>query len=534
MREKFIVTATPPTTNGDLHIGHIAGPYLGADVFSRFQRLKGSEVIYVSGADNNQSYVVTTSEKLSRDPVGLCEEFTDRIKGTLKKAAIDIDAFTSPDYKHEEFVKSFFNDLHEKNAFVCQTKDIWYSEEEKRYLFESYISGFCPTCSEPTKGGICESCGHPNDLTDLVLPKCSISQSGNISKRKIKGLFFELEKFRPQLRAFYDSRKGIWRRHILALVDELLAERLIDYPITYPSSWGIKFPHGEFRDTVINVWAEMLPGLIHSTRIAKNLDGGRCNIWHKQSGYKLVQFLGYDNSFFFAVLHLALLIASGKEWILPDYIITNEFYLLDYRKFSTSQGHVVWARDILETVPCDELRFYLCFSNPEMYQTNFSEHEMRNFSRKMLVEPLGKLMFQMSTLFEGKKGISLSMNDTSELLQKTVGRYYKLLEESFSPATFSLCGASRTLAAFISWLVRYAEESRGVTILDQSKRRKSVVDMAYALLALIAFSSPIMPNLSQKLKMLLGISAKMNWDLPMSVDSMNLAALPEDVKTLLS
>jgi len=533
MKEKFIVTATPPTTNGDLHVGHIAGPYLGADVFSRFQRLKGSEVIYVSGADNNQSYVVTTSEKLGCNPNELCEDFTKRIKTTLTKAAIDITAFTSPNDKHEEYVKSFFKDLYEKGLFVSKTKEMWFSEEENRYLFESYISGLCPNCSEATKGGICESCGHPNDLTDLVFPKSSFSQSGKIVKKPIKGLFFELEKFRPQLKAFYESKKGIWRRHILELVDELLAKPLIDYPITYPSNWGIKFPHETFQNTVINVWAEMLPGLMHSTGIAREQSVGTDLFWHKESNYKLVQFLGYDNSFFFAIVHVALLMANRDKWILPNDIITNEFYLLDYKKFSTSQNHVVWAQDILNTVSSDELRFYLCFSNPETCQTNFSEEDMRDFNRKMLVGPLERLIFQINNLFKNQRGVSVSVNDTSELFQRTLKRYYKVLEKTFSPEAFSLCEASRTLASFISWLVIYSDE---LNVGGKGEQMKNVVmaDMAYALVALIAFSHPLMPNFSQQLKLFMGINSEIHWDLPYSIHSVNLVALPENVKVFFS
>ena len=320
----------------------------------------------------------------------------------------------------------------------------------------------------------------------------------------------------------------------MTLMDELLAGRLLDYPITYPSDWGIQFPNGEHRDTVINVWAEMLPGLMHSTNTATNQEADGHNVWRKQNGYQLVQFLGYDNSFFFAVLHLALLIAARDEWILPDYIITNEFYMLDYKKFSTSQGPVLWARDVLEKVPCDQLRFYLCFSNPELYQTNFSEYEMWNVIAKMLVEPLEKFIFQTRNLFAERAGDSICMSETSDFLHRTVQRYSNLLEGSLSPATFSLCEASRTLAAFISWLARYAEELRTGTAREQNSERKSVSDMAYGLVALIAFSSPIMPNFSQRLKTLLGVSCKTSWELPKRVGSINPAALRQDVKGLFS
>ena len=379
---KVIITSTPPTPNGDLHVGHVSGPYLAADVHARFLRSQGKSVAYVSSSDDNQSYVVTTAKRLGVRPRQLAREQAERIRHTLAKASIAIDAFTVPDRRHVEFVQQFFLQLYEANILARKKKTAFWCREHGRYVFESYLKGYCRHCFSPTAGGICEACGHPNDASTILDPQCGVDPRHTLERREVETIVLELERFRSRIRRFYADKWRTWRPHALRLVDELLENELPDYPISYISDWGIPAPFPRLDGRVLNVWAEMFPGLMRTVEFVEarqhgNGSDGR-KIWHPDSGNELIQFLGYDNSFFFFVVHLVLALARPNECILPTSIVTNEFYQLDNFKFSTSKNHAIWARDLLDRRPVDEVRFYLALSNPEHQKANFTETDRKS------------------------------------------------------------------------------------------------------------------------------------------------------------
>lgn len=361
---RTIVTVTPPTPNGDFHVGHLAGPYLAGDAFSRYRRLKGDDVRFVSSADVNQSYVVTTAERMSVAPAALASEIYRDMLTTLRAAQISFDVFNEPDARHVAHVQGFFADLKDRGEIVVQRRRLPFSRSKERYLFESYAAGWCRTCWSRTAGAICEACGHPNDSQSLDAPP----DDTDIEWHNVPTAVLEIERFRERLTRFYADKDGVWRPHILGLVRELLATRLPDYPLTYPSAWGVPAPFAETPGQVMNVWAEMLPGLMNSTALA---GPGTEDWWTAQEqSANLVQFLGFDNGFFFSIVHPTLLWAGGVP-TLPGIIITNEFLQLDGSKFSTSKRHLIWARDLVAEHGSDEVRMYLALINPEHQKTNF-------------------------------------------------------------------------------------------------------------------------------------------------------------------
>ena len=319
MQKRYIVTATPPTPNGDFHVGHLAGPYLGADLFARFQRMRGNDVVYVSSSDRNQSYVVTTAERLGIAPERLASDCHREMVKTLAAGRISVDAFNAPDTAHCAMVEAFFSKLEARGHVKRKTRRTPYSPGEGRHLFESYLSGFCPTCWAATAGAICETCGHPNDADSLELP--AARSGGVIEFVETEVAVLELESFRDRFEAFYAEKRGQWRPHLMEFVEEMLARPLPDYPLTYLSQWGIPAPFPGLEGQVLNVWAEMLPGLMNSTREAckaanQHAEKGLA-FWHKDDGAELVQFIGYDNAFFFAFVHLALTWGVGETILRP-------------------------------------------------------------------------------------------------------------------------------------------------------------------------------------------------------------------------
>ncbi|MGJ4860551.1 class I tRNA ligase family protein [Labrys sp. La1] len=512
MSRTFIVTATPPTPNGDFHVGHLSGPYLGADIFSRYQRMRGNQVRYVCSADRNQSYVVTTAERLGKNPDRMATACHGEMRQTLEAADIHMDAFNMVDDDHVAFVQSFLAKVEANGHAVRKPWRFPYSVSEDRYLFESFVSGHCPVCWSPTAGAICEACGHPNDTRTLELVSSSRS-AGDIDYREVEIAVLELERFRSQFTAFYESKRGIWRPHVVEFAFEMLSKPLPDYPLTYPSDWGIPAPFAGLEGQVLNVWAEMLPGLINSTRIADGEkstgDGGRTGLWSLGRQAELVEFLGYDNSFFFTFVHPALAWAHGDCRIV-DTILTNEFFELENFKFSTSKGHLIWGRDLLRERDVNAVRFYLALANPEYQKMNFTQGAMDQLVEVRLSRPYKEAA---SGILEAAAALGLSGQRwriderTAGSLGGVLARFARFHEiETFSP--------QRIAEHLSQLLVRIAAGSRHA-LSPRLARAEAIEEVRYlaALFQLVLplITRPLMPAFSDRLSQAFAKGATDAW-----------------------
>lgn len=503
----FLVTATPPTPNGDLHVGHLSGPYLAADIFTRYQRMRGNEVIYLCSADDHQSYVMTTASRRAWEPAKLVEHYTQTIKGTLRAAQIEIDLFPSAlgNSQHIAFVQSFFKSLYEQGILVTRQSKGYYCRGCARHLFESFVKGRCPYCGEGAAGNLCEACGRVNDPIELIDPTCSLCHARPETVER-RGLYLPLERYRSQLAEFYASRSS-WRPHLRALCRWLVAHPLPDYPISYPTSWGIPVPVEGMEGQAINVWAEMYPGHIATTRAlgAVRDDPGLADrLWG--GGATLVQFLGYDNSFFNAVLHVALGLAAGRRYALPEHIITNEFYLLSGEKFSTSRNHAIWGSDILQKVQADVLRHYLCRTNPEHMQTSFSmEHFAAQSRQELSGNWSGLINAFLEHIHSQNRGVIPATPELDLQARGLLGWAREGLERFYGQDAFSLLHASATLQAYVEGCRDYLE--RSVLTVTEKKGpgySRRLGSLAYLIKGLAYLCAPMMPVFAQQLWAALG------------------------------
>ena len=375
----WLITTTPPTPNGDLHVGHMSGPYLAADIFKRARIALGDSAVYVCYGDDNQSYVVTTADRLGTDPTKLMDKGNADIQETLDAYHIDMDQYTRPDNKHSSAVGDAIRLLISRKLIVEKEVNQLCNKTTGMPVYEAFASGYCNVCLLETKGGICEACGHPNDPVDLIQKSSGVSDDTQLIQKTAKCLVLPVEDYREEIIEFYRMKRGVWRPHLIQLVDELLSKPLADYPISHTSSWGIPIGLPEWDGHVINVWAEMGLGLLHL------LNQHRDDTEMQKGRY--VQFLGYDNSYFFAIVHPVLQFALKRAGIertnLPEFIFTNEFYYLDNRKFSTSQGHALWGRELLEHLSVDEARLYLSLNSPELSEANFQLSEAKIFVKSL-------------------------------------------------------------------------------------------------------------------------------------------------------
>jgi methionyl-tRNA synthetase len=385
------IISPPPTPNGDLHLGHLAGPYLSADVLQRYQRLRGRKCVSAISVDLNQSYVVTTAERLTLEPTELAQCQFHNIHATLAAAEICFDVVGMPDANYTAYIQDWFRRLYAGGELEKVETTVPYDASRDQFLFEAYASGWCPTCLAAAKGNICEACGHPNEPARLFnLHATGGRRSESLEMRRQSGLVLNLECWRDQLTRHLLGALPELRPNLRRLIEELLSGTLPAFPITFPSTWGIPAPFPNCRDLVLNVWAEMVPGHYYWLERAHAAKGGVSPLIGGGTPVDYVQCLGFDNSFFYACAHLALAFAAqelGIEALIPRAIVTNEFYQLDSFKFSTSQGHAIWGRDFLQEVPVDEARFYFAWSNPETQQSNFLARTSKLSSTKSSARP---------------------------------------------------------------------------------------------------------------------------------------------------
>jgi len=507
MARKTIITATPPTPNGDLHVGHICGPYLGADIYNRFLKMKGESSTYVSYSDHNQTYVVSTAAKINAKPTELANDYADKIRETLSMAGIKADTFHNPDNEHSVFVQEFFRKLYDAGKLTTKTKSVWMDAVNKTMIFESYLSGYCSVCFAQTAGAICENCGHPNDAANIKMPCNAIAPENGLIKSEVKLVVLELEHYREKIKNFFADKSKHWRPHLLQLVDELLARPLPDYPITYVSDWGIPAPFHGHEGQVLNVWAEMMPGLVHAAEVAVGKRSDGVLHWDTASDTRIVQFLGYDNSFFFALVHLALSFADG-ELRQPDFIVTNEFYEFENFKFSTSKRNLIWGRDLLNEVPKDRVRYYLALSNPEFQKVNFTRSSMDKLLEVRLLTPWRKLN---ETLTSAALEAGVCIGDCLEVtdahwseLQTILDRFEQFYEvEKFSPQRIA-----EQISALLIYAGNYLESDLAV---DVQKR----IGFVYALLAMVlpVIFGPLMPEMSESIRNALGLLPVIRWQI---------------------
>jgi len=493
MSDRYIVIVPPPTPNGNLHVGHFAGPILASDVFSRACRARGDEVLFATGTDDSQSYVVTTAARREVSPDALCKRSTEEIEDSLTQLEISIDGFAPFDSEYRSTCLKFLTELFDAGKFVWKDKE-FFVRANGEVLYEAFVKGLCPTCLAVTCGGLCESCGHPNNFAEVTEPFVALNPTEPMTRQRFRILVLELERYRGQLEAYYAAKGRFLRPHIRRLMDELFAAPLPDFPITYPGSWGLPAPFEGASGQVINAWAEGMPASMYCTAVAARRRGLACpaadTLWRSEHGFKLLYFMGFDNSYFWGMSHLALLMAFDGRYILPDMMVTNEFYELENEKFSTSKGHVIWAPQIAEEYARDATRFHLCWTNPEHHRTNFSRREMEKLilgrvapAWKSLVENAQELLSRIPSA-----ATHLSFADASRVrvdkMRQTIGACY-------DAKTFSLRDAANLILMHIE---RLQAASRDLGEGRRAFTSEGAGNIWHELINLLHLGSPIMTD----------------------------------------
>ncbi|MFJ3829458.1 class I tRNA ligase family protein [Streptomyces sp. NPDC090046] len=493
MTRRTVIIAPPPTPNGDLHTGHLAGPYLAGDVYARYLRASDRPVIFTSGTDDSQTYVVASAARAGLTPEELALRSATQIRATLEAAGISVDGFAPFDKGYRQTVIDFVTDLHSEGAFRLKTVLLPYVEATGEYLMEGLVAGDCPVCLVESRGGLCESCGHPNNFDELLRPRSTVDPDAVVTHREAQILVLPMEEYRDRLADYYVRHRDVLRPHTAQLVREALDRPLPDFPITYPTAWGIPAPFSETPGQVLNAWAEGMAASMYCTWYAAEQLGEHTDRfdehWLSEHGIDLVYFLGFDNVYFWGMTHLALLMAHGDRYVEPHAIVSNEFYELENQKFSTSKGHVVWAADLVAEVPRDLVRFYLALTAPEHSRTNFSHEALDTLSSSRLVQPWNRLAGRLDELLAGLPADALlPVSPTgAEEAGIVVGRF----RSHYELESFSLHRAADLIVVHLDRLQGQADRVSADVPTDLG-------DLALAVRTLTACAAPLLVDLAAR------------------------------------
>lgn len=398
---KILVTSALPYANGDIHLGHLAGAYLPADIYVRYQRLKKRDVIYICGTDEHGVPVTISAEKQNKTPKQVVDHYYGSIKSSFHDFGMTFDNFSRTSLKvHHKLAQDFFLKIYKKGLIYPQEVEQFYCARCKRFLPDRYIVGTCPKCNkEGARGDQCESCGHWLEPFQLIDPRCVVCGE-TPKKTRTKHWYFKLSEFQDKLSEWIAGKKD-WKETVLSFVQGWLREGLQDRPITRDLSWGVPVPLPEAKGKVLYVWFDAPIGYISST-IEWSQQQGKPDLWKDYwfgRDTKLVHFIGKDNIVFHALIWPAMLMAYG-DYVLPADIPANQFLNLEGGKFSTSKDYAIWLPDYLKEFKADSLRYALTRNAPEARDTDFTWRDFQVWHNNELADILGNFINRTVTFIK--------------------------------------------------------------------------------------------------------------------------------------
>jgi methionyl-tRNA synthetase len=417
MAEKILVCTAWPYANGDLHIGHLAGSYLPPDIFARYHRLAGNDVLMVSGSDSHGTPITVRADAEGASPREVFERFHARFLDSFQQIGVSYDLFTHTDTEnHQRIAQDIFLACLNNGYLYTETQRQLYSETEGRFLPDRYVEGTCPNCGYPgARGDQCDNCGKLLDATELINPRSKTDGSTPVI-RETEHFFFDLPQLSDRLWAYLNDDKEHWRPTVLNFSRGYLKEGLMGRPITRDIEWGIPIPLEGYPQKRLYVWFEAVMGYFTaSVEWAHNAgQPERWKEWWYDSAAKTFYFMGKDNIPFHTIIWPGELMAverlyeddPEKRLNLPYDVAANEFLNMESQKLSTSRNWAIWAPDLLERYDPDPVRYYLTAIAPETRDTDFTWRDFIRRNNDELVATWGNLVNRMLSFayrhFEGR------------------------------------------------------------------------------------------------------------------------------------
>jgi methionyl-tRNA synthetase len=516
-KETFTITAALPYANGPIHIGHLAGVYIPADIYARYKRLTDNEVAFICGSDEHGVAISLASKKASISPKELIDKYDNIIKSSFKEFGISFDNYSRTSKKiHHETSLELFNILKEKDLFSLKKSEQFYDSKENQFLADRYISGDCPICNaKDAYGDQCEKCGSTLSPEELKNPKSTISDSTPVLK-ETKHYYIKLNEYEEFLRNWITvENKDKWKANVIGQVKSWLDSGLKPRAVTRDLDWGIPVKVDGDDGKVLYVWFEAPIGYISSTKEwAKNNNKDWEHYW-KNPKTNLIHFIGKDNIVFHCIIFPIMLKMFG-DFILPKNVPANEFLNLEGDKISTSRNWAVWLHEYLIEFPDmqDVLRYVLTATCPETKDNDFTWKEFQTRNNSELVAIYGNFTNRVLSLidkyYEGKIPNPKALDDGDNKILKVVVSLKNEMESNldefkFREALKNLIGIARIgnkhLADNEPWKIKS----------ENPERVEQILKTSFEIVTYLAvLSEPFLPFTSEKLKKMIGIN-KTGW-----------------------
>jgi methionyl-tRNA synthetase len=393
LADKILVTAALPYANGPLHVGHLAGAYIPADVYVRYQRLNQTDILFVCGSDEHGVPITIRADKEKVTPRVIVDRYHTLMKASFERLGVSFDNYSRTSLPlHHKISQDFFLNLYQKGHIREQSVDQYYCPTCRRFLPDRYIEGECPHCHGPgARGDQCEACGRWLEPEQLIDPKCKVCGSSP-ELRTTKHWYFKLSDFQKRLEEWQGSKTD-WKSNVREFCSGWFQEGLTDRPITRDIDWGIPVPLEGAQGKVLYVWFDAPIGYISSSVEWAEKQGTpeRWRDYWLDPKTRLIHFIGKDNIVFHAIVWPASLMAHG-EFILPAQIPANEFLTIEGEKISTSRNWAIWVDEFLDVFPPDPLRYYLESIAPENKDADFAWKDFQGHNNSELADVLGNLI----------------------------------------------------------------------------------------------------------------------------------------------
>lgn len=511
--KRYTVTAALPYTNGPIHIGHLAGVYVPADIYARYLRLTGNDVAYICGSDEHGVAIPMRAKKEGVSPQEIIDKYHTIIKQSFKDFGISFDNYSRTSSKiHHKTASDFFIDLHKKGDFIEQVTAQLYDAEANQFLADRFVVGTCPKCGfEESYGDQCEHCGTSHNGTDLINPKSAIT--GNTpTLKETKHWFLPLDKHESFLREWIiDGHKSDWKSNVLGQVKSWIDDGLRPRAVTRDLEWGIPVPVDGGEGKVLYVWFDAPIGYISSTKEWAERKGKNWEDYWKDENTKLVHFIGKDNIVFHCIIFPSMLKAHGG-YILPENVPANEFLNLEGNKLSTSKNWAVWLHEYLEEFPNqqDVLRYTLTANAPENKDNDFTWKDFQAKNNNELVAIFGNFINRVVVLtnkyYDGQVPVAGEFTEVDEDTLAAIKHFPESIGKSIQRYRFR--EASQELMNLARLGNKYlADEEPWKVIKVDKERVKTIMYVALQISAALAVvSEPFLPFTSDKLKKMLHIS----------------------------
>ncbi len=443
-REKILVTSALPYVNGPLHLGHLSGAYLPADIYVRYKRLNGDDIIYICGSDEHGVPITISADKENVSPQVIIDRYHELNYDAFKKFGMSFDNYSRTSLPiHHETAKEFFLEYYNKGLLKEKKTLQFYDEKNNMFLPDRYVEGTCPNCgSEEARSDECENCGKLYEPSELKNPKSKISGETPILK-ETSHYYFPLGEFQPELEKYIDemNEKYGWKENVMQYCRGWFKDGLKDRAVTRDLDWGVKVPLDEAVGKVLYVWFEAVLGYISSTK-EYSQKIGKPDLWKKywqDENTKYIAFIGKDNVVFHCIVFPAMLKAwnSGEnvKYCLPQNVPANEFLNFEGKKFSKSRNWGIDVIDFLKIFPADPLRYTLAVNLPENRDTDFQWKEFQAKNNSELAAIFGNFINRTFTFahkhFDGKVPPKGELNEMDKEMIKTVSEYPQKISEYF-------------------------------------------------------------------------------------------------------